>query len=99
MLIGSPTKQTGLFVNDAIISPQLGTRRIGKEHKCIPDRRRSQSSYILSSATTVHGDTDKPMPQTLLFAVLYIALARGVQLPIKSKVKSSKEPASVCFNL
>ena len=56
--------------------PQNG--QVQKSPKGIRDFRRDGPSYLLTTATVVGGDRATPMPSTLLLAVPYIALARGV---------------------
>ena len=59
--------------------------------------RRYGPSVVLTSSAAVGGDTVKPMPQTLLLAVLHVSLARDVQLRTKGKVKPSKKPVLIFF--
>lgn len=65
--------------------------RPGRAYEDMRDYRRYGPSFVITSSAIVDSDTVRPMPRTLLLAVLCVALARGVQLQTKSELNTSEK--------
>ena len=85
-----------MFQTDTDVHRHILAQQTGPADVC--DCRRYGPSFVIVSTMAVDGYAIQPIPHTLLLAVLYVALARGVQLRAKSKTNPPKQPSSVFEN-